>query len=97
MEHVVNCLQCPAKSIVVVGDRYLTDVVFGNLNGSLTIYTAPVSTNGENFAVRLVCCFIDLIYFRLYFHEIRQGDLKIDCLRSYYKLALPRLRTIYFQ
>jgi phosphatidylglycerophosphatase GEP4 len=57
MSTVVETLQCPVTRLVVIGDRYLTDVVFGNLHGALTIYTEPCSTDGENFAVRLVWCF----------------------------------------
>jgi phosphatidylglycerophosphatase GEP4 len=40
--------------IVVVGDRYTTDVLFGNLHGMLTIKTRILTPNGENFVVRFV-------------------------------------------
>jgi len=53
MEEVEKYFQCHSKNIVVVGDRYLTDIVFGNINGSLTIYTTPVSTECENYAIHL--------------------------------------------
>ena len=38
----------------MVGDRYLTDVVFGNRNGMLTIRPAPFTAKGEPKAVLLV-------------------------------------------
>lgn len=38
----------------MVGDRYLTDVVFGNRNGMLTIRPAPFTPKGEPKAVLLV-------------------------------------------
>lgn len=31
-----------------VGDRLLTDVVFGNLHGMLTFHTRPLSLKGDN-------------------------------------------------
>lgn len=31
-----------------VGDRLLTDVVFGNQNGLLTIHTQPLTHKGDN-------------------------------------------------
>lgn len=33
--------------MVFVGDRYLTDVVFGNRHGMLTIRVAPLTSKGE--------------------------------------------------
>jgi len=44
----------PAEQLVMVGDRYLTDVVFGNRNGMLTIRPAPFTSQGEPKAVLLV-------------------------------------------
>ncbi|KAF0391232.1 HAD-superfamily phosphatase [Gigaspora margarita] len=39
----------PPEKIVVIGDRLLTDVVFGNLNGMATIFTKRiVSEQGDN-------------------------------------------------
>jgi phosphatidylglycerophosphatase GEP4 len=35
-------------SIVMVGDRYLTDVVFGNLHGMLSVHTRQLTTAGDN-------------------------------------------------
>jgi phosphatidylglycerophosphatase GEP4 len=37
-----------------VGDRYFTDVVYGNNNGFLTIRSAPLTAIGEPFVVQQV-------------------------------------------
>lgn len=42
---------CPSSHLVMVGDRYLTDVVFGNRHGMLTIHTTPMTTQGEPYGV----------------------------------------------
>lgn len=38
----------------MVGDRYLTDIVFGNCNGMLTVRTTPFTSSGEPATVRMV-------------------------------------------
>jgi phosphatidylglycerophosphatase GEP4 len=38
----------------MIGDRYLTDVVYGNSNGLMTIRPAPLTLEGEPTTVRLV-------------------------------------------
>ena len=38
----------------MVGDRYLTDVVYGNRHGMLTIRPTPLTLVGETFVVRMV-------------------------------------------
>ena len=35
-------------SLVMVGDRFLTDVVFGNLHGMLTVHTRQLTSVGDN-------------------------------------------------
>lgn len=40
----------------MIGDRYLTDVVYGNRNGLFTIRPAPLTLDGEPSAVLLVSC-----------------------------------------
>ena len=41
----------------MIGDRYLTDIVYGNRNGLLTIRPAPLTLEGEPSAVLLVSCY----------------------------------------
>jgi phosphatidylglycerophosphatase GEP4 len=43
---------CSSREVVVVGDRYLTDVAFANLNGMLSVRVQPFDTRGESSAVR---------------------------------------------
>ncbi|KAI8061705.1 mitochondrial PGP phosphatase-domain-containing protein [Gongronella butleri] len=51
MKHVNE----PASDIAMVGDRLLTDIVYGNLNGNLTIWTRRVITEkGDNKAAVLI-------------------------------------------
>ena len=45
---------CKAEELVMIGDRYLTDVVYGNRNGLFTIRPAPLTLEGEPSAVLLV-------------------------------------------
>eukprot|EP00238_Polyblepharides_amylifera_P005610 CAMPEP_0196587550 /NCGR_PEP_ID=MMETSP1081-20130531/57751_1 /TAXON_ID=36882 /ORGANISM="Pyramimonas amylifera, Strain CCMP720" /LENGTH=226 /DNA_ID=CAMNT_0041909749 /DNA_START=85 /DNA_END=765 /DNA_ORIENTATION=+ len=45
---------CSADRLVMVGDRYLTDIVYGNLNGMFTIHPAPFTTAGETSVVLAV-------------------------------------------
>ena len=40
------------SSLAMVGDRYLTDVTFGNLHGMFTVRTAPITDEGESFVIR---------------------------------------------
>eukprot|EP00877_Chromochloris_zofingiensis_P007482 jgi/Chrzof1/2988/Cz12g07050.t1 len=44
---------CPASEIVFIGDRYLTDIVYGNRHGMLTIRCAPLTQQGEPAGVQL--------------------------------------------
>ena len=54
------------QNIAMVGDRILTDVLFGNLNGNLTIWTSQIVTEkGDNKAalfVSIVIAVVDLFY-----------------------------------
>ena len=53
--HCARCpLRCQAEELIMIGDRYLTDVVFGNRNGMLTIRPEPFTSAGEPKAVLLV-------------------------------------------
>jgi len=49
LEEVLNhfSLQDPA-ALCMVGDRLLTDVVFGNLHGMLTVHTLPLCRGADN-------------------------------------------------
>lgn len=46
--------RCPADKLIMIGDRYFTDVVYGNLNGMLTIRPAPFTEKGETAVVKTV-------------------------------------------
>ena len=46
--------RCSPSKLIMIGDRYLTDVVYGNRHGMLTIRPTPLTLAGEPFAVRLV-------------------------------------------
>ncbi|KAJ1285789.1 hypothetical protein BS78_03G304100 [Paspalum vaginatum] len=43
---------CSASNLVLVGDRYFTDVVYGNRNGFLTVLTEPVNFADEPYIVK---------------------------------------------
>lgn len=49
LSQVLHHFQCtdPAR-LCMVGDRLLTDVVFGNLHGMLTIHTLPLCQGEDN-------------------------------------------------
>ena len=72
----VHCCSCKAEELVMIGDRYLTDVVYGNRNGLFTIRPAPLTLEGEPSAVlfvsaaltagssgslRVICCTVLLL------------------------------------
>jgi len=44
---------CPISELVMVGDRYLTDVAFGNRLGMLTVLPQPITKEGEPLGVRM--------------------------------------------
>ncbi|KAI9323392.1 HAD superfamily phosphatase, partial [Dichotomocladium elegans] len=51
----------PAHQVAMVGDRLLTDIVFGNLNGNYTIWTRHIVTEeGDNKAALVVIFLIDM-------------------------------------
>nr|CCA22652.1 conserved hypothetical protein [Albugo laibachii Nc14] len=52
--HGINSIRAhfhpiPIQQLVMIGDRYSTDVLFGNLNGLLTIRTDQFTRKGERF------------------------------------------------
>jgi phosphatidylglycerophosphatase GEP4 len=59
--------------LVMVGDRYLTDVVYGNRLGLLTVRPAPVTAEGEPRVVRIVSFvsfFSFFIFFSFFLHTL---------------------------
>ncbi|KAK3249831.1 hypothetical protein CYMTET_40760 [Cymbomonas tetramitiformis] len=56
--------ECEARQLIMIGDRYFTDVVYGNRNGMLTIRPAPFTTEGESTVIKTVRMFED--------HKIRR-------------------------
>lgn len=53
-EDLENHFGCSVEKLIMVGDRYLTDIVFGNRLGMLTIRPGPYTTKGETRMVRAV-------------------------------------------
>lgn len=53
------------SSLVMVGDRYLTDIVYGNRHGMLTIRTAPFAPHKDKRVVRLARRLEDALLARL--------------------------------
>lgn len=47
-ECVAEQFECSPEEIVMVGDRLLTDTLFGNLAGLLTIHSGILTTRGDN-------------------------------------------------
>jgi len=48
VEAVEKLFSCPLGSIVMIGDRLLTDTLFGNRAGMLTIHTGILTAKGDN-------------------------------------------------
>ncbi|CAL4947018.1 unnamed protein product [Urochloa decumbens] len=53
-KEIESYFSCPASNLVMVGDRYFTDVVYGNRNGFLTVLTEPLNLSGESYIVKRV-------------------------------------------
>lgn len=53
-ESVCEHFGCDGSTLLMVGDRYLTDVVFGNLHGMLTVHTQQLTTVGDNRVAQLM-------------------------------------------
>eukprot|EP01124_Arcella_intermedia_P028017 TRINITY_DN5606_c0_g1_i4.p1 TRINITY_DN5606_c0_g1~~TRINITY_DN5606_c0_g1_i4.p1 ORF type:complete len:178 (-),score=41.29 TRINITY_DN5606_c0_g1_i4:78-611(-) len=62
----------PPKDLVMIGDRYATDIVFGNLNGMLTIHTKPFTSKGENQVVKMIRKLEDIVVGILYKSKFRR-------------------------
>ncbi|KAM9992274.1 hypothetical protein ACTFIY_009731 [Dictyostelium cf. discoideum] len=75
IDSVKNHFKTDPKNLIMIGDRYLTDILFGNLYGMLTIYTHPITFIGDNFFVKL----------------IRNKERQIVlCLKNYFKIDAPK-------
>ncbi|MEW5301463.1 MAG: hypothetical protein WDW36_004322 [Sanguina aurantia] len=46
-EELESHFGCPSSQLLMVGDRYLTDIVFGNRHGMMTVRPAPLVLEGE--------------------------------------------------
>jgi phosphatidylglycerophosphatase GEP4 len=46
-EEVEAYFGCTSDKIIMVGDRYLTDIVFGNRHGMMTVRVGPFNEDGE--------------------------------------------------
>lgn len=53
-EEIEKHFGCEASELIMVGDRPFTDIVYGNRNGFLTIWTEPLSLAEEPFIVKQV-------------------------------------------
>lgn len=49
---VPEYFNCNPSELVMFGDRIITDVVFGNRYGMLTVYTDPLTGKGDNTKIR---------------------------------------------
>ena len=50
---LVRRFGCDAREMIFVGDRYLTDVVYGNRHGMFTVRVEPFTEEGESTSIRL--------------------------------------------
>jgi len=55
---------CPAAALVMVGDRYFTDVLYGNRHGMLTVRPAPFCPRGDPRVVRAARALEDVLVAR---------------------------------
>ncbi|KAL9224262.1 hypothetical protein vseg_000318 [Gypsophila vaccaria] len=53
-EEIEKQLGCRSREVVMVGDRRFTDAVYGNRNGFLTVFTRPLSGEGEPLVVKMI-------------------------------------------
>lgn len=53
-EELESHFGCPASQLLMVGDRYLTDIVFGNRHGMMTVRPTPLVLEGEPAGVVVV-------------------------------------------
>lgn len=61
-EDVERHFGCPAEKLIMIGDRYLTDVAFGNRLGMFTIRPQPFTSQGETTTVKAVGFFAFIFF-----------------------------------
>jgi hypothetical protein len=71
-----------------VGDRYFTDIVFGNNNGLLTIRPAPLTSVGEPFIVQKVLHPLLFMWKHIGMLSIRLAYFRVQ-LTTHYRLPFP--------
>ncbi len=76
--------RCSPSKLVMIGDRYLTDVVYGNRHGMLTIRPTPLTLSGEPLAVRLV----SPIFHPSHFGSVPRPLLELGRYRAGHSLSL---------
>ncbi|OEL23517.1 hypothetical protein BAE44_0015459 [Dichanthelium oligosanthes] len=64
---------CSASNLVMVGDRYFTDVVYGNRNGFLTVLTEPLNFADESYIVKRFL----LVYDNILLPQVRKLEAYI--------------------
>jgi phosphatidylglycerophosphatase GEP4 len=87
---ITNAASAAAARICMVGDRLLTDIVFGNLNGMLCVHTLPLCTREENRDDNTVASIIRSIentglYGKLWFGRSSLYDWKKPPPHKYWK------------
>uniref|UniRef100_A0A7S1D5Y6 Uncharacterized protein n=1 Tax=Cyclophora tenuis TaxID=216820 RepID=A0A7S1D5Y6_CYCTE len=75
--------------ICVVGDRLLTDVVFGNLHGMLTIHTLPLCVGAENRKDNVVAKLIRRMENRLLYSRMSNNDQMPQARAFWQQRMLP--------
>eukprot|EP00667_Euglena_gracilis_P022854 EG_transcript_25585 len=67
LQHFRSCCGADVRSeeLCVVGDRLLTDVVFGNLHGCLTVHTDVLTLVGDNAMARCIRPLEGLLFLRV--------------------------------
>ncbi|XP_074280712.1 phosphatidylglycerophosphate phosphatase 1, chloroplastic/mitochondrial [Silene latifolia] len=89
-EDVEKQLGCLSREVVMVGDRRFTDAVYGNRNGFLTVFTKPLSGEGEPFVVKRIRNVEDYLVKRWFRKGLKpvshcllsNDDVDLICLRE---------------
>jgi phosphatidylglycerophosphatase GEP4 len=62
LQHFDTVSDLQPREIAMIGDRILTDVVFGNLHGMLTIHVEPLTLVGDNMMAKIFRRFERLVF-----------------------------------